>query len=75
MVAFVGLICHVKMFNHHRRWDMVSFISLFQYRKFLTGLYKELEEERSASVDAYIDAGKGGELAHEETMIIIGALV
>ncbi|CAN7120294.1 unnamed protein product, partial [Brassica rapa subsp. narinosa] len=24
-------------------------------RKFLTGLYKELEEERSASVDAYID--------------------
>ncbi|RID41563.1 hypothetical protein BRARA_J01516 [Brassica rapa] len=53
---------------------MVSFISLFQYRKLLTGLYKELEEERSASVDAYINAGKVGELAHEETMIIIGAL-
>ncbi|CAF1931257.1 hypothetical protein Bca4012_073224 [Brassica carinata] len=86
MVAFVGLICHVKMFNSPSTLEHgdnilyflmetcnlsleVDFMSeiegqsdnnrlkihVHHDRKLPTCLYKELEEERSASVDAYID--------------------
>ncbi|CAN6840235.1 unnamed protein product [Brassica oleracea] len=91
MVAFVGLICHVNMFNspstlgqgRFHLFVSIQVLSLFLInlslevdsmseiegesdnnslkihvhhdRKLLTGLYKELEEERSASVDAFID--------------------
>ncbi|CAN7046936.1 unnamed protein product [Brassica oleracea var. botrytis] len=51
MVAFVGLICHVKMFNSP------STLGHGQFHLFVSR-----------------QAGKGGELTHEETMIIIGAL-
>ncbi|CAN6840239.1 unnamed protein product [Brassica oleracea] len=85
MVAFVGLICHVNMFNSPSTLGQGRFhlfvsiqinlslevdsmseiegesdnnslkIHVHHDRKLLTGLYKELEEERSASVDAFID--------------------